>query len=1247
MTSSEDRVAPARVLAVAGELLEDREVADPVEDRLNHLQVAQQLADLATAAPNPSNIALYGAWGSGKTGIGNLVKVQLESRPTVGFARFDAFKYAENPLRRNFVSAVATQLGITDGEFHHELYTGKTTTDFDVPVWRLFKLVGLFAFFAVGISVALLAIGAGVAALQTGPFSSDFRSLGGDLVQAGLAPAALLAALVALAGKSLVVERRTEKADSDEQFEKVFERLVKRARKERVIVFVDELDRCAPADVVATLDAIRTFLGVKGCVFVVAADRQVLEEALSSDVPQATPTDALNPYYSVGSAYLDKVFQYQVVVPPLLQHSVTRFAVDLVRDRPGVWQELGHGLDLTVSILVPSHVRSPRRVKNLLNAFVLAYRLAEARYAAGLLSFDARSSAEAIARLVCFRVEFPLFARYLVVDARLPEYVLHLQDDDADDVWEEFPYATDDVREAAEAFAALEEPVATLLSDASEDDETDADSASSRRARNVQRKHGQQLLDYLSRTRSVRGPSRDLVYLRSTGSVVGLDGDVAERIERSATDADSAGFLRLVRDMKPDEQQAALALLIEQSRSAAGIERRNVAALILAAAAQPQVDITPKADALADALAPAVDDFADLLDGPAVGGAWRIGVAASREPGATLRRHVLSHPSAVRDRVTALHILASPEAALEADPSRTAEILARHLTADHVQETVNTIVALPPGVVTRLLEVARSQLTSAVHDLLTESADSAPAPTTAASAEAGATSAQGTGDPAAVLAALGTALTKLDPGDRGPAQALAGTLLELDDQRVRTVVERNLTELGAIVAPPLVVAFLDACGRRRLDLWARWLRHVPASAMASGDTRDELQRLLDVYWRRATNATDRPGAGVIIEVGALLRMFVDAQPEDGRPALAGAALVALGSPVATEAEAAERRRLHAALGPIISAGLLSPGVVAQRETEHVAVTLREEVPLQEPDSVLVTYVWETALLAIEGWPHAGAEPEPPSAEAIAELVGAAGECEWLPEPSATALPLRLMAAAGGKALGPLPNASEIAAFRATHGTAASGAVAAWLSIVSPSLDGLTAVVSAVISDRATAEEIRALERTVAHLDGRSRVSLLAAAIGTADSPRPSADVLQVFVDHIPDIEVARVIASRYADCGNNPERREVLELWQLSSVSAEAARRHLVENVLIPLVRLNVDGGNSQAAGLGVEFLVRLASPIPQGTKKALGEAVIAATKGTTHEGRAVKALEQLGFKVSKAGLFRRRKSVDTGRDVD
>lgn len=1242
--------AQARVRSVEGELVQDREVEDPTEDRFDHRQIADQLANLSLSVPDPSNIALYGPWGSGKSGIGNLVQKQLAQSRDVRFARFDAFKYAENPLRRNFVSAVAAALDIHDDEFHGDLYAGRTTTDFAVPATRLARLAATFLSLAFVICLGLLAIVAGVAAIQNGPFGDDFRTMSKQVINAALAPAALLSALVALAGRSLGVERKIDKAESDEQFEKVFSRLIRRANKHRIVLFVDELDRCAPADVVATLDAVRTFLGVRGCVFVVAADRQVLEEALTTDARQATPSDAVNPYYSAGSAYLDKVFQYQLIVPPLLQHSVTRFALELVRSRPGIWKELGPDLDLTVSILVPSHVRSPRRVKNLLNAFVLSYRLAEARQAAGLLATDVKERADEIARLVCFQVEFPLFARRLVMDARLPEYVLRLRNDGSDAVWMDFPHTSHDVRQVAEDFAGLRLPVATLLSEQESDQRDEGEREDSgTRDRPVEQQHGRQLLEYLSRTRTVLGPGRDLLHLQSTGSVVGLDAQLAERIERSAADGDIRSILPTLAELDSEGKQGVLSLLIEQSRAAIGLEAQNVAATLLAIGGISGLDLEARADAVADVLAPAVEAFPELLGSSGLAGAWRIGLAAHRSAGRQLLVQVLDHPGLLSDNAIARQVIRSASSALEASSEKTSELVTSHLISDHAAETADEIGDLDAESASRLLREARQHLISSLQALLAE----APAASASASTRPGslvATAEQG--DPEPVLEALGDLLLRLQRGPDGPAQELVSLLLTVDDRRIRDLVEPHIALTGPVEDPEFGAQILKACARRSVSLWPRWLGSLTSAATAEGGADEPLSKLIERLWHSATQEEDRPSGDHLVEASAALLKVLEYRPGDRGPSVADAVRASLADYVADSESARARLELHEAAEPLLAAGILPPIVLVEREAESLISTLQEDLPEQDPDGDLANYVTRTAIGAIAGWPGSGPDSELPSASTVADLLIALHECTWLPEPHATGLPLIARVAAANvdqSQLPPLVPASVIAALSDEHGSAATHAVVAWMSIADPSATELESLVPRLIADHPPSEVLSALLTQTTKLDSKARVALLGSLLNDPNAAVPGSAVLAAIgITVTPDMEVARLIVQRFEKCGNNAQRRHVLELWERCDLSAEAARRYLVERVLIPLFNLNVERGNSQAAEIGLDFLTRLAQPPPAGTKKALGDAVMEATHGHNGEGRAVDALKSLGYKATRKGsIFRRRTEVDTGTSED
>lgn len=79
----------------------------------------------------------------------------------------------------------------------------------------------------------------------------------------------------------------------------------------RVVVLVDDLDRCLPETVIATLETIKLFLSVPKMAFVVAADSRLVELSIAERFersPQAT---------RMAQDYLEKILQIPVAVPTL------------------------------------------------------------------------------------------------------------------------------------------------------------------------------------------------------------------------------------------------------------------------------------------------------------------------------------------------------------------------------------------------------------------------------------------------------------------------------------------------------------------------------------------------------------------------------------------------------------------------------------------------------------------------------------------------------------------------------------------------------------------------------------------------------------------------------------------------------------------------------------------------------------------------------------------------------------------
>ncbi|MBA2295953.1 MAG: AAA family ATPase [Actinobacteria bacterium] len=93
-----------------------------------------------------------------------------------------------------------------------------------------------------------------------------------------------------------------------EEFAELLEKL---PQIERVIVVVDDLDRCLPTSVIATLEAIKLFLSVPKMAFVLAYDDRLVTHAIAERYQPSTRA------LEMASEYLEKIVQIPVPVPTL------------------------------------------------------------------------------------------------------------------------------------------------------------------------------------------------------------------------------------------------------------------------------------------------------------------------------------------------------------------------------------------------------------------------------------------------------------------------------------------------------------------------------------------------------------------------------------------------------------------------------------------------------------------------------------------------------------------------------------------------------------------------------------------------------------------------------------------------------------------------------------------------------------------------------------------------------------------
>ena len=98
------------------------------------------------------------------------------------------------------------------------------------------------------------------------------------------------------------------------KFRLIFEKLIEETEYKAIIVYIDDLDRCAPERIIDCLEAVKLFVNVKNTAFVIGADERIIEYAIKTHYPIEQEKEEIS---SPFSDYLEKLIQLPYKIPRL------------------------------------------------------------------------------------------------------------------------------------------------------------------------------------------------------------------------------------------------------------------------------------------------------------------------------------------------------------------------------------------------------------------------------------------------------------------------------------------------------------------------------------------------------------------------------------------------------------------------------------------------------------------------------------------------------------------------------------------------------------------------------------------------------------------------------------------------------------------------------------------------------------------------------------------------------------------
>ena len=126
--------------------------------------------------------------------------------------------------------------------------------------------------------------------------------------------------------KAINSEDVEKKYKAVREFRTDFEALINKSKQGRIVILIDDLDRCLPRHIIDNLEAIKLFLNVPKTAFVIAADQYIVSNAIKSEyktIIEASKEDRAHD--NLGEAYMEKFIQLPYTLPKLSPKEVETY----------------------------------------------------------------------------------------------------------------------------------------------------------------------------------------------------------------------------------------------------------------------------------------------------------------------------------------------------------------------------------------------------------------------------------------------------------------------------------------------------------------------------------------------------------------------------------------------------------------------------------------------------------------------------------------------------------------------------------------------------------------------------------------------------------------------------------------------------------------------------------------------------------------------------------------------------------
>lgn len=312
------------------------------EDLINAKPYIQGFVSFITQCPTPMTTAIQGDWGSGKTS--SLIAIKNEDKLKDAWVlEFNTWQYSQFNLGEQLVFSllgeILTQLETMIKHSSSEVLQSEKEP-LKEKLARVARTISPLAKFG----ATMLGFGGAVEALEQTVAESDTEDT--------------------LGPNQLIESISTLRSDLQDLVD-----AITKSGPDRIYIFIDDLDRLEPERAVEVMEALKVFLNLRGCVFVLAIDFSVVLRGVRSKYGADFSEDK-------ARSFFDKIIQIPFNLPVsayeiegILESGLKSLGVEFTKD----------SLPQYVDLVNHSIGTNPRSIKRILNTFALILEISKVR----------------------------------------------------------------------------------------------------------------------------------------------------------------------------------------------------------------------------------------------------------------------------------------------------------------------------------------------------------------------------------------------------------------------------------------------------------------------------------------------------------------------------------------------------------------------------------------------------------------------------------------------------------------------------------------------------------------------------------------------------------------------------------------------------------------------------------------------------------------------------------------------------